>query len=254
MTAPKIAHSPKPLLTRDDLPLEAIAEICRRYGIREMAIDSGRVCPAPNPFPWQPDDDPFESVDLYLIVDFGPGECSGYFNKNRTPVTKALYDLLGSRVWIEEKEILERHIARGAEWPKRELAGRDIIYVAEYLNEAELAAQTRAIPLPEELPPSSLPEVCRQWNVAEVAMNYERMYSDLDRLRDIGSQFIVGLHPDESSRPAKERLTGFTDAMRKLFGAPVSVSDKATLERASANGDRAARKELEGRGVIYSSE
>ena len=24
---------PKPLLTRDDLPLEAIAEICRRYGI-----------------------------------------------------------------------------------------------------------------------------------------------------------------------------------------------------------------------------
>ena len=36
---------PQPLLTRDALPLEAIAEICRRWGVREMAIDSSRTPP-----------------------------------------------------------------------------------------------------------------------------------------------------------------------------------------------------------------
>lgn len=122
---------PKPLLTREDLPLDAISEICRRWGVREMAIDPGRVRPPPSPFPWLPDDDPFESVDLYLIVDFGLSEYSGYFNKNRTPVTKDLYYLLGSRVWIEEKESLESHIAAGAEWAKREMERRDVIYTAE---------------------------------------------------------------------------------------------------------------------------
>ena len=127
MTASK---TPKPLLTRDDLPMEAIVEICRRYGVVEMAVDPGRVRPGPNPFPWLPDDDPFESVDLYLIVDFGPGERSGYFNKNRTPMTKDLYYLLGSRVWIEDKESLKRHIADGTEWAKREMERRDVIYTA----------------------------------------------------------------------------------------------------------------------------
>ena len=121
---------PKPLLTRDDLPLDAIAEICRRYGVLEMAVDPGRVRPGPNPFPWQPDDDPFESIDLYLIVDFGPGERSWGFSKNRTPVKKDLYYLLGSRVWIEEKSSLERHIADGAEWAEREMERRDVIYTA----------------------------------------------------------------------------------------------------------------------------
>lgn len=127
MTTPE----PKPLLTRDDLPLDAIAEICRRYGVREMAVDPGRVRPGPNPFPWLPDDDPFESIDLYLIVDFGPGERSWGFSKNRTPVKKDLYYLLGSRVWIEEKASLERHIADGAGWAKREMERRDVIYTAE---------------------------------------------------------------------------------------------------------------------------
>ena len=126
MTAPES----KPLLTRDDLPLEAIAEICRRWGVREMAIDTGRARPGPNPFPYLPDDDPFETVDLYLIVDFGPGERSWGFKKNRTPVMKDLYYLLGSRVWIEDKESLEKHIADGAEWARRELEGRDVIYTA----------------------------------------------------------------------------------------------------------------------------
>ena len=36
MTLPE----PKPLLARDDLPLDAIAEICRRWGVLEMAVDA----------------------------------------------------------------------------------------------------------------------------------------------------------------------------------------------------------------------
>ncbi len=126
MTDPKS----KPLLTRDDLPLDAIADICRRWGVREMAVDPSRVRPGPNPFPYQPDDDPFASVDLYLIVDFGPGKYSGYFKKHHMEVVKELYYLLGSHVWIEDKEILEKHTAKGAEWAKREMEGRDVIYAA----------------------------------------------------------------------------------------------------------------------------
>ena len=131
MTAAKPETETKPLLTRDDLPLDAIAEICRRYGVLEMAVDPGRVRPSPNPFPWLPDDDPFESVDLYLITDFGPSGYSGYFKKHHMDVVKDLYYLLGSRVWIEDKETLEKHIADGAEWAKRELEGRDVIYTAK---------------------------------------------------------------------------------------------------------------------------
>ena len=130
MTAPKAAPPPKPLLTRDDLPLDAIAEICRRWGVVEMAVDPSWVRPGPNPFPHLPDDDPFETVDLYLIVDFGPGERSWYFKKNHMAVVEDLYNLLGSRVWIEDKELLERHVARGVEWAKRELEGRDVIYTS----------------------------------------------------------------------------------------------------------------------------
>ncbi len=127
MTASKTS---KPLLTRNDLPLDAIAEICRRWGVLEMAVDPSRVRPPPNPFPYLPDDNPFRFVDLYLIVDFGPGERSWYFKKHHMDVVKDLYNLLGSHVWIEDKELLERHVTRGVEWAKRELEGRDVIYTA----------------------------------------------------------------------------------------------------------------------------
>ena len=244
----------KPLLTRDDLPLDAIAAICRRWGVVEMAVDRSQVRPPPNPFPYLPDDNPFRSVDLYLIVDFGPGEYHWGCKKHHMDVVEDLYNLLGCHVWIEDKGILIKHISEGTEWAKRELARRDIIYVAEGLSDAELEAQTRPTPLPEELPPASLQEICRQWNVAEVAVNHARMDADPDRLRETGSQFIVGLNPDGSAKSTKERIAGFADAMREFFGHRVHLSDQAALERAAHDGDKEAQKELESRGVIYSSE
>ena len=249
MTTPQ----PRPLLTRDDLPLDAIAEICRRWGVRELAIDPSQTRPPPNPFPFMPDDNPFRSIDLYLIVDFGPGEYNWGCKKHHMDVVEDLYNLLGRHVWIEDKGILTKHISEGAEWAKRDMARRDIIFVAEELTEDELVVQTRPVPLPEELPPASLQEICQRWRVAEVAMNYERMYSDLDRLREIGSQFIVDLHPDETAKSTEERFAELANIMREFFGHRVYLSDKAALEHAAANGDQEAHKELEGRGVIYSS-
>ena len=45
--APKA--KPKPLLTRADLPLDAIAEICRRWGVRELAVDPDADPPQSQP-------------------------------------------------------------------------------------------------------------------------------------------------------------------------------------------------------------
>ncbi len=129
MTAPKVNPSAKPLLTRDDLPLEAIAEICRRWGVVEMAVDPSQTRPLPGPA-FMPQDNPFLEIDLYLIADFGPGGYSWYFKKHHMDVVEDLYNLLGCHVWIEDKEILEKHIEDGVEWAKRELKGRDVIYVA----------------------------------------------------------------------------------------------------------------------------
>jgi len=250
MTMPE----PKPLLTRKDLPLDAIAEICQRWGVREMAVDQSQVRPQPNPFPFIPDDNPFRSVDLYLIVDFGPGEYHWGCKKHHMDVVKDLYNLLGCHVWIEDKGILTKHIAQGAEWAKREMAHRDIIYVAEGLSDAELEVQTRPAPLPEELPPASLQEICRQWNVSEVAVNHARMEADPDQLREQGSQFIVDMNADDSAQSTKERIIGFASVMREFFGHRVHLIDKADLERAADNGDQEAQKEIEGRGVIFSCE
>lgn len=126
MTAPE----PKPLLTRDDLPLDAIAEVCKRWGVQEMAIDLSQTRPPPNPFPFMPDDNPFRSIDLYLIADFGPGKRSWGFKKHHMDVVEDLYNLLGCHVWIMDKEILEMHITDGVEWAWREMADRDVIYTA----------------------------------------------------------------------------------------------------------------------------
>ncbi len=129
MTAPKVNPSAKPLLTRDDLPLDAIAEICRRWGVLEMAIDPSQTRPPPGPA-FMPQDNPFLEIDLYLIADFGPGKRSWYFKKHHMDVVKDLYNLLDCHVWIEEKDLLEKHIASGAEWAQRQLESRDVIYTA----------------------------------------------------------------------------------------------------------------------------
>ena len=123
--APKA--KPKPLLTRADLPLDAIAEICRRWGVRELAVDPTQTRPNPSPY-FMPEDNPFVSIDLYLIGDFGPGERSFGFKKHHFDVVEDLYNLLGCHVWIMDKEILQMNIAEGREWSRREMASRDVIY------------------------------------------------------------------------------------------------------------------------------
>ena len=107
MTAPDAIPHTKPLLTRDDLPLDAIAEICRRYGVLEMAVDPSQTRPPRNPS-YLLEDDPFAAVDLYLIADFGPGPYDWGFKKHHSDVVEALGDLLGRRVWIDDKGILEK--------------------------------------------------------------------------------------------------------------------------------------------------
>ena len=119
----------KPLLTRADLPLDAIAEICRRWGVVEMAIDTteSRLPPSPH---YYLDKSPFELMDLYLIVDYGPGKRRFGFKKHHFRVVDDLYELLGSHVWIEDKESLENIAADGRGGIQRVLDVRDVIYAA----------------------------------------------------------------------------------------------------------------------------
>ncbi len=119
----------KPLLTRDDLPLEHIAQICDRWNLRELAIDTTQKRP-PERSVDSLDADPFTAIDLYLIADFGPGEYDWGFKKPHFDVVEELQKLLGARVWIEDKGILEKHVAKGAGWARREKESRDVIYTA----------------------------------------------------------------------------------------------------------------------------
>ena len=125
-----IADAPKakPLLTRADLPLDAIAEICRRWGVQELAVDPTQVRP-PAPGHWLAEN-PLASVDLYLIADFGQEKFSWGFKKQHWKVADDLENLLGCQVWIEDKDILKSHIADGQEWAQREMDARDVIYPA----------------------------------------------------------------------------------------------------------------------------
>ena len=118
----------RPLLTRKDLPLDRIARICQRWNVRELAIDTTQKRP-PELSKNSLATDPFAEIDLYLIADFGPGEYDWGFKKRHFDVVEELQELLGIHVWIEGKGILERHIARGAEWAIQEKERRDIIYL-----------------------------------------------------------------------------------------------------------------------------
>lgn len=125
MTMPE----PKPLLTREDLPLDAIAEICRRWSVREMAVDPSETRPPPDP-DYALEKNPFVKVDLYLIADFGPGKRSWGFKKHHFDVVDDLYNLLGCHVWIMDKGVLEMNLAGGADGARQRLDRRDVIYTA----------------------------------------------------------------------------------------------------------------------------
>lgn len=73
------------------------------------------------------DGNPFAAVDLYLIADFGPGEYERGFKKHHFDVVEDLERLVGGRVWIMAKGILERHVAGGAEWARHEKDSRILL-------------------------------------------------------------------------------------------------------------------------------
>ena len=120
----------RPLLTRDDLPLEAIAEICRRWGVMEMAIDPSESRP-PQGSDYVLEQDLFIDIDLYLIADFGPSKRSWGFKKHHFDVVDDLHELLGCQVWIMDKGVLEMNVDDGSEGACEQLNGRDVIYSAE---------------------------------------------------------------------------------------------------------------------------
>ena len=119
----------KPLLTRDDLPMKRIVEICQRWKVRELAIDTTQHRPSSS-IARSNEADPFSAVDLYLIADFGPGDYEWGFKKHHFDVVDELERLLGSHVWITDRGILEKHVADGAGWARHEKESRDVIYSA----------------------------------------------------------------------------------------------------------------------------
>ena len=117
----------KPLLTRADLPLNKIAEICRRWNIHEMAVDTGQTRPPTHQGLWL-EPDPFAEVDLYLIAEFDSDKYEWCFNEHHFNVVEELQELVGAKVWITDSSILEKRIAEGAQWAIRDRENRDVIY------------------------------------------------------------------------------------------------------------------------------
>ena len=124
-----ITSGQKSLLTREDLPIAQVIEICQRWNLVELSVDTSQHRP-PADAGHTSDGDPFAAVDLYLIADFGPGDYEWGFKKHHFDVVDDLEKLLGGRVWIMDKGILERHVADGAEWARHEKDSRDVIYTA----------------------------------------------------------------------------------------------------------------------------
>ncbi len=117
----------KPLLTKADLPLDAIAEICRRWNIHEMAVDTCQTRPPARQSTWL-EPDPFAEVDLYLIVKFDSDKYEWHFNEHHFNVVAELEELTGAKVWITDSSILEKRIAEGAEWATQDRKNRDVVY------------------------------------------------------------------------------------------------------------------------------
>lgn len=117
----------KPLLAKSDLPLDEIAEISRRWKIHEMAVDTCQTRP-PSHKGARVEPDPFDDVDLYLIVKFDSDKYEWHFNEHHFDVVSELENLVGSKVWITDSSILEKRIAEGAQWAIRDKGKRDVIY------------------------------------------------------------------------------------------------------------------------------
>ena len=86
----------KPLLTKADLPLDKIAEICKRWNIHEMAVDTNQIRPPAHNGP-NLDSDPFAEVDLYLIVKFDSDKYEWRFNEHHFKVVAELEELTAGK-------------------------------------------------------------------------------------------------------------------------------------------------------------
>ena len=117
----------KPLLTKADLPLDKITEICKRWNIHEMAVDTNQIRPSVHNG-LNLDSDPFTEVDLYLIVKFDSDKYEWHFNEHHFKVVAELEELTRAKVWITDNSILEKRIAEGARWAVRDKENRDVIY------------------------------------------------------------------------------------------------------------------------------
>ena len=117
----------KPLLTKSDLPVDELAEICRRWNVHEMAVDTCQTRPPIHKSAWE-EPDPFADVDLYLLVKFDSDKYEWHFNEHHFNVVEEIQTLLGVKVWITDEVILEKRIAEGAEWAIRDGENRDVIY------------------------------------------------------------------------------------------------------------------------------
>lgn len=117
----------KPLLNKSDLPVDKIAEICRRWNVHEMAVDTCQTRPPTHKTAWG-EPDPFADVDLYLIVKFDSDKYEWHFNEHHFNVVEEMQALLDVKVWITDEIILEKRIAEGAQWAIRDKENRDVIY------------------------------------------------------------------------------------------------------------------------------
>ena len=94
-----------------DIPSERLAEFCRRYGVREMALFGSALR-----------DDFGPDSDLDILVEFDPSAEVGFMALSR--MRRELSALLGRRVDLVPKQGLKERIRRDV------LDSAEVIYAA----------------------------------------------------------------------------------------------------------------------------
>ena len=94
-----------------DIPLERLAEFCRRYGVRELSLFGSALR-----------DDFGPDSDLDILVEFDPSAEVGFITLSR--MQRELAALLGRRVDLVPKQGLKEKIRRHV------LDSAEVIYAA----------------------------------------------------------------------------------------------------------------------------
>ena len=235
MTTPQ----PRPLLTRDDLPLDAIAEICRRWGVLEMAVDPSQTRPLPESCFRHSclRTIRFWSIDLYLIVPISaPGNTQ--LGLQETPLRRGiedLYNLLGRQVWIVDNGMLTKTYRRGC----RVGEAGDGTSLTAFMLPNGLSDGTKWRLRPgrcrylRDYRPDRYRNLAGSGTVTEVAVNYARMDSwTLTGFARRGPSLSLAWIPmTQPSHPKSEYADVLPTQCRSFLGNRVYLSDKAALER-----------------------